>query len=67
MDVKTAFLNGDLEEEIYMNQLEGFIAPGQEERYPDSDFRYSSDYGLHLSGHPASIGGIQCCNIGYLT
>ncbi|GJR66370.1 retrovirus-related pol polyprotein from transposon TNT 1-94 [Tanacetum coccineum] len=30
MDVKTAFLNGDLEEEIYMNQPEGFIAPGQE-------------------------------------
>ncbi|GJZ20752.1 pol polyprotein [Tanacetum coccineum] len=28
MDVKTAFLNGDLEEEIYMNQHEGFIAPG---------------------------------------
>ncbi|GJU01112.1 retrotransposon protein, putative, ty1-copia subclass [Tanacetum coccineum] len=30
MDVKTAFLNGDLKEEIYMNQPEGFIAPGQE-------------------------------------
>nr|GEV20226.1 zinc finger, CCHC-type [Tanacetum cinerariifolium] len=30
MDVKTAFLNGDLEEEIHMNQPEGFIAPGQE-------------------------------------
>ncbi|GJY17320.1 gypsy type transposase [Tanacetum coccineum] len=30
MDVTTAFLNRDLEEEIYMNQPEGFIAPGQE-------------------------------------
>ncbi|GJU61096.1 retrotransposon protein, putative, ty1-copia subclass [Tanacetum coccineum] len=30
MDVKTAFLNGDLEEEIYMNEPEGFVAPGQE-------------------------------------
>ncbi|GJR34591.1 retrotransposon protein, putative, ty1-copia subclass [Tanacetum coccineum] len=30
IDVKTAFLNRDLEEEIYMNQPEGFIAPGQE-------------------------------------
>ena len=26
MDVKTAFLNGNLGEEIYMMQLEGFIA-----------------------------------------
>ncbi|GJU08224.1 retrovirus-related pol polyprotein from transposon TNT 1-94 [Tanacetum coccineum] len=32
MDVKTEFLNEDLEEEIYMNQPEGFIAPGQESK-----------------------------------
>ena len=30
MDVKTAFLNGDLNEEIYMEQPEMFSAPGQE-------------------------------------
>jgi hypothetical protein len=30
MDVKIAFLNGELEEEIYMDQLDGFIVKGQE-------------------------------------
>ena len=30
MDVKITFLNGSLEEDIYMQQLEGFIARGQE-------------------------------------
>ena len=32
MDVKTAFLNRDLDEEIYMEQPESFIAPGQEKK-----------------------------------
>ena len=30
MDVKTVFLNGDLDEEIYMEQPEGFSTPGKE-------------------------------------
>ena len=32
MNVKTAFLNGVLDEEIYMEQPEGFSAPGQEKK-----------------------------------
>ncbi|OMO62209.1 Zinc finger, CCHC-type [Corchorus capsularis] len=32
MDVKTTFLNGDLDEKIYMDQPEGFIAPGKEKK-----------------------------------
>ena len=32
MDVKTAFLNESLDETIYMVQLEGFIAKGQEKK-----------------------------------
>ena len=32
MDVKTTFLNGSLDETIYMVQLEGFIAKGQEKK-----------------------------------
>ena len=32
LDVKTAFLHGDLEEEIYMHQPTGYVAPGKENK-----------------------------------
>ena len=31
MDVVSAFLNGDLTEEIYMKQLPGYVQSGKEE------------------------------------
>jgi hypothetical protein len=32
MDVKTIFLNRELDDEIYMQQPNGFVAPGQENK-----------------------------------
>ena len=32
MDVKTTFLNGELDEEIYMDQPDGFVVMGQESK-----------------------------------
>jgi hypothetical protein len=32
MDVKTIFLNGELEEKIYMAQADGFVVKGQEDK-----------------------------------
>jgi len=32
IDVKTTFLNGELEEEVYMKPQEGFVVPGHEHK-----------------------------------
>ncbi|GJU97058.1 zinc finger, CCHC-type containing protein [Tanacetum coccineum] len=36
MDVKTTFLNGDLDEEVYMKQPKGFVMPGNEHKFDSS-------------------------------
>ncbi|GKC55060.1 hypothetical protein Tco_1077805 [Tanacetum coccineum] len=54
MDVKTAFLNEDLEEEIYMNQPEGFIAPEKRQgTRPDLAYAVSrlSRYHVVIEGY----------------
>ena len=32
MDVKTTFLNGELDEDVYMEKPEGFVLPGNEKK-----------------------------------
>nr|GEV50258.1 putative retrotransposon protein [Tanacetum cinerariifolium] len=48
MDVKTAFLNGRLDEDIYMEQLEGYVDP----KYPNSVCKLQrAIYGLKQASH----------------
>lgn len=44
MDVKTAFLNGDLQEEVFVEQALGFAQPGQEHKVYKL---HKALYGLH--------------------
>nr|GEW79123.1 zinc finger, CCHC-type [Tanacetum cinerariifolium] len=65
MDVKTRFLNGDLDEKVYMKQLEGFIMPGNEHKTGHWKgitrvFKYlrgTKDYGLSYVGYPSVLEG----------
>ncbi len=68
MDITTAFLNGDLEETVYINQLEGFIANGQEHlvcRLKKSLYglkKFSRCWNLVLHSHLKSMGFTQSAN-----
>ena len=52
MDVKTAFLNGYLEERIYMMQPEGFVAKGQQQKVCKL---LKSIYGLKQASRPWNL------------
>nr|GEV23407.1 hypothetical protein [Tanacetum cinerariifolium] len=60
MDVKTAFLNGDLDVEVYMKQPKGFVMPGNEHKVFDKTKKFlSSRFSMKDIGEANIILGIK--------
>ncbi|GJV55264.1 zinc finger, CCHC-type containing protein [Tanacetum coccineum] len=59
MDVKTTFLNHDLEEEVYMNQPQGFIMPDNENKVDLTKEFFSSRFSMKGMGEADVILGIR--------
>jgi Reverse transcriptase (RNA-dependent DNA polymerase) len=55
LDVKTAFLNGDLNEELYMTQPTGFVVSGREGEVCKLVIRILSIYGLKQASRAWNI------------
>ncbi|GJY06970.1 zinc finger, CCHC-type containing protein [Tanacetum coccineum] len=59
IDVKTAFLNGELDEDVYMNQPQGFIMPGNENKVDLTKEFLSSRFSMKDIGEADVILGIR--------
>eukprot|EP00253_Pinus_taeda_P019837 PITA_19837 len=62
MDVKTTFLHGDLEEEIYMKQLEDFVVKGKKELCPKTQEEEEDMSRVQYASEVGSLMYAMVCN-----